>query len=65
VKVSSVTAALIVALGLGLLIWGTASTSEVTLLGMTFHPRIAKSVGAPGSWVRFTWPPPCKERQQS
>src|SRR5262249_939326 len=32
-------------LGLGVLVWGTPSRAEVTLLGMTFHPRIAKSVG--------------------
>jgi hypothetical protein len=33
------------ALGLGLLIWGTSSNHEVTLLGVTFHPRLAKGVG--------------------
>jgi len=33
------------ALGLGFLILGTSSSDEVTLLGVTFHPHIAKSVG--------------------
>jgi hypothetical protein len=33
------------ALGLGFLIWGTSSSDEVTLLGVTFHPRLAKGVG--------------------
>jgi hypothetical protein len=47
-KVSYVIAVLIFALGLGLLIWGTASTDEVTLLGVTFHPRLAKGVGYRG-----------------
>lgn len=32
-------------LGLGLLIFGTTGTEHITLLGMTFHPRIAKGVG--------------------
>ena len=44
-KVAYLIAALVFALGLGLLIWGASSTAEVTLLGLTFHPRIAKGVG--------------------
>jgi hypothetical protein len=47
-KVSYVIAALICALGFGLIIWGTASTDAVTLLGATFHPRLAKGVGVFG-----------------
>jgi uncharacterized membrane-anchored protein YitT (DUF2179 family) len=44
-KVAYLIAALVFALGLGLLIWGASSTAEVTFLGLTFHPRIAKGVG--------------------
>ena len=44
-KVAYLIAALVFALGLGLLIWGASSTAEMTLLGVTFHPRIAKGVG--------------------
>jgi hypothetical protein len=44
-KISYLITALAFALGLGFLIWGTSSSDEVTLLGVTFHPRIAKSVG--------------------
>jgi hypothetical protein len=44
-KVSYLIAALIFALGVGLLIFGTTGTEEVTLLGVTFHPRIAKGLG--------------------
>ncbi len=32
-------------LGLGLLIFGTSSTGDMTLLGLTFHPRIGKGLG--------------------
>ena len=41
-------AVLIFAIGLGLMIWGTTSTDEVTLFGMTFHPRIGKGAGIIG-----------------
>jgi hypothetical protein len=44
-KVSYVIAALIFALGIGLLIFGTSQSEEVALLGLTFHPRIAKGMG--------------------
>ncbi|HEV8711329.1 MAG TPA: hypothetical protein VGX03_00670 [Candidatus Binatia bacterium] len=44
-KVAYLIAGLIFALGLGLLCWGTSSTSEVSLLGVTFPPRIAKGLG--------------------
>jgi uncharacterized membrane-anchored protein YitT (DUF2179 family) len=44
-KVAYVIAALIFALGIGLLIFGTSGSEDVTLLGLTFHPRIAKGVG--------------------
>jgi hypothetical protein len=44
-KISYLLTAAAFALGLGLLSWGTASHDEVTLLGVTFHPRLAKSVG--------------------
>ncbi len=40
-----IVAGLIFALGLGLLFWDTSGTSEVTLLGATFHPRVAKRLG--------------------
>jgi len=36
---------LVFALGLGLLIWGSSSGTEVTLLGLTVHPRIGRAVG--------------------
>ena len=44
-KLSFVIAALTFALGIGLLIFGTSSNAEVTLIGVTFHPRIAKGAG--------------------
>lgn len=44
-KLSFLIAALIFALGVGLLIFGVSSNAEVTLVGMTFHPRIAKGAG--------------------
>ena len=37
--------ALAFALGLGFLVWGTSISDAVTLLGITFHPRLAKGVG--------------------
>jgi len=44
-KVSYVIAALIFVLGIGLLIFGTSGSEEVALLGLSFHPRIAKGMG--------------------
>jgi len=44
-KLSYVIAALIFVLGIGLVIFGMSGTAEVTLLGVSFHPRIAKGVG--------------------
>lgn len=44
-KVAYVIATLIFALGIGLLIFGTSGSEDVTLLGLTFHPRIAKGMG--------------------
>jgi hypothetical protein len=44
-KVSYIIAIIIFAVGLGLLVFGTTGTQDVTLFGMTFHPRIAKGVG--------------------
>jgi hypothetical protein len=44
-KFSFLIAALIFALGVGLLIFGVSINAEVTLVGMTFHPRIAKGAG--------------------
>jgi hypothetical protein len=44
-KVSYVIPVLLFALGIGLLIFGTSGSEEVTLLGLTFHPRIAKGAG--------------------
>lgn len=44
-KLSFLIAALAFALGVGLLIFGTSSNAEVTLIGITFHPRIAKGAG--------------------
>lgn len=44
-KVSYLIAVLVFALGIGLLIFGTSWSEEVTLLGLTFHPRIAKGLG--------------------
>jgi hypothetical protein len=37
--------AVIFALGLGLLIFGVANTTDMTVLGITFHPRIGKALG--------------------
>jgi len=37
--------AVIFALGLGLLIFGVANTTEMTFLGITFHPRLGKGLG--------------------
>jgi hypothetical protein len=36
---------LLFAVGIGLLIFGTLQSQEVALLGLTFHPRIAKGLG--------------------
>jgi hypothetical protein len=44
-KFSFLIAALIFALGVGLLIFGVSINAEVTLIGITFHPRIAKGAG--------------------
>lgn len=44
-RIPYIIAAVIFALGLGLLIFGTVGTEEVTLLGLTIHPRLAKGVG--------------------
>lgn len=44
-RIPYIIALVIFALGVGLLIFGTTGTDEVTLLGLTFHPRIAKGVG--------------------
>jgi hypothetical protein len=44
-KISYLIAALIFALGLGSLIVGVTNTEDMTLLGVTFHPRIGKGVG--------------------
>jgi hypothetical protein len=44
-KLSYVIPALLFGLGLGLLILGTSSTTDVTLFGLTFHPRIGKGLG--------------------
>jgi hypothetical protein len=44
-KVSYLIALLIFVLGIGLLILGTSQGEEVALLGLTFHPRIAKGLG--------------------
>ncbi|MGH7964488.1 MAG: hypothetical protein ACRERD_22195 [Candidatus Binatia bacterium] len=38
-------AAMAFALGLGLLLFGMSGSAEVTLFGMTLHPRPAKGVG--------------------
>jgi len=37
--------AVIFALGLGLLIFGVTNTTEMTVLGVTFHPRLGKGLG--------------------
>ncbi len=44
-KLSFLIAVLTFALGIGLLIFGAAHSAEVTLVGMAFHPRIAKGAG--------------------
>lgn len=44
-KLSFLIAALTFALGIGLLIFGASSNAEVTLIGVTFYPRIAKGAG--------------------
>jgi hypothetical protein len=44
-RLSFLIAALTFALGIGLLIFGASSTAEVTLVGVTFNPRIAKGAG--------------------
>jgi hypothetical protein len=44
-KIPYVIAIVIFAIGLGLLVFGTTGTQDVTLFGITFHPRIAKGVG--------------------
>jgi len=44
-KVSYVIPILLFAVGIGLLIFGTSQSEEVALLGLAFHPRIAKGLG--------------------
>ncbi|HJY80441.1 MAG TPA: hypothetical protein VKK81_05090 [Candidatus Binatia bacterium] len=44
-KVSYVIPIVLFALGIGLLIFGTAQSEQVVLLGLAFHPRIAKGLG--------------------
>lgn len=44
-KLSFFIAVLTFALGIGLLIFGASSSTEMTLVGVTFHPRIAKGAG--------------------
>ena len=44
-RLSFVIAALAFVLGIGLLIFGASSSAEVTLIGVTFNPRIAKGAG--------------------
>ncbi len=44
-KLAYIVAALIFALGIWMVSFGMSNTAEVTLLGVTFHPRIAKGVG--------------------
>jgi hypothetical protein len=44
-KTSYLIATLIFALGLGSLIVGVTNTEDVTLFGLTFHPRIGKGIG--------------------
>lgn len=44
-KVSYLIAAVIFALGLGALVLGVTNTEDITLLGVTFHPRIGKGIG--------------------
>jgi hypothetical protein len=44
-RLSYVIPAVIFVLGLGLLIFGTSSTTDMTLFGLTFHPRIGKGLG--------------------
>jgi hypothetical protein len=44
-KLSFLITALVFALGIGLLIFGVSSNADVTLIGVTFHPRIAKGLG--------------------
>lgn len=36
---------LVFALGLGLIVVGTLSSTEITLFGVTFHPSIANALG--------------------
>jgi len=44
-KLSFLLAALILMVGIGSLILGTTDSAEVTLLGMAFHPHLAKGAG--------------------
>ena len=44
-KLSFLLAAIILVSGIGLLIFGTTDSAEVTLLGMAFQPHIAKGAG--------------------
>jgi len=44
-KVEYLIPPLVFALGLGLIIFGVSSNTEMTLLGLTLHPRIAKGLG--------------------
>ncbi len=44
-KLSFFIAAFAFMVGVGLLIFGASSSTEVTLVGITFHPRIAKGAG--------------------
>lgn len=52
-KASYLIAAVMFALGLGVLIWGMASPAEVTLFGMTFSSRIAKGLGVIAMLLSF------------
>ena len=44
-KVAYLITALVFALGIGLVVFGTSGSEEVTLFGLTFHPRIGKGLG--------------------
>jgi hypothetical protein len=44
-KISYFIALLVFVLGIFLVSWGMSEAAEVTLLGVAFHPRIAKGAG--------------------
>jgi hypothetical protein len=44
-KLSFLIAALAFALGIGLLIFGASGGADITFIGVTFNPRIAKGAG--------------------